>query len=354
MMSTRKIIIALVMAGSVGDAHAADGSNELEACIQTARDADANCAKLTDDPTQRLGCFQKARDAQLDCLEHALADTPDGATPSNTQAATSPPEQPASTGSTDARLQAAPSQPGAQESPANDPQGSSDASSSEPAIGSASPKAPASTTAATPETAPSPVPPTTSAVESAATAVQAEAPKPNEMKTNQAKTSDDKTNEPLAKPTESSWVVSETTSPVDYRPLLVAVIRPTSSTQDGPSSLTVRCRGGQTELSIHTDGTWHAPRKRALPVDRQINDQAVVRQTWNLSVDAKTATYADDAVEMLRSLPDAARLTVGVPDGANARHQATFVLTGWNAVRKKIEAACKWPKVTDQASSVKR
>jgi hypothetical protein len=80
----------------------------------------------------------------------------------------------------------------------------------------------------------------------------------------------------------------------------------------------------------------------------------MVRQIWNLSVDAKTATYAGDAVELLRSFPDAARLTVNVPDATNVRHDATFVLTGWDTVRRRLEAACKWPKATDQASSIKR
>jgi hypothetical protein len=60
--------------------------------------------------------------------------------------------------------------------------------------------------------------------------------------------------------------------------------------------------------------------------------------------------YAENTIELLRSLPDGARLTVNVPDGANARHEATFQLAGWDAIRKKIATACKWPKMTDQAS----
>jgi hypothetical protein len=70
-----------------------------------------------------------------------------------------------------------------------------------------------------------------------------------------------------------------------------------------------------------------------------------------LSADAKIASYADDPVELLRSLPDGARLTVSVTDGAE---QATFLLGGWDAIRKRVETACKWPKATDEASSGKR
>jgi len=374
MWPARLTVIALLTAGGAGVARSADDNGNrldsgLELCIQSARLTDATCAKLTDDPAQRLDCFQKARTAQLDCLEHALAEAPSGATTApEDHASISQPEPPASTGSIDAPAQAAlpreshasAERPSQENAPGSTPS-KSEATSSEPQSGSPSPKEPAKEPASaalaapqvTPEAIPSPQRTATPAAEAAA--VQPDAPKTADKTTDKANDKiDDKPNGPPAKPLESSWVISETTSPVDYRPLLAAVIRPTSSGQGGPSSLTVRCRGGQTELSIHTEGTWHAPRKNALPVDHQINDQSTVRQKWSLSADAKTAIYADDAVELLRSLPDGARLTVSVPDEANARHGATFLLAGWDVVRRKIEAACKWPHVTDQASSGKR
>src|SRR5262249_44949608 len=69
-------------------ASAADDPDKgLTACIEKARRAEATCAKLTDEPAQRLECFQKARAEQLSCLEHALSDAPTGAT-----APVSPPE----------------------------------------------------------------------------------------------------------------------------------------------------------------------------------------------------------------------------------------------------------------------
>jgi hypothetical protein len=369
MMSARLPVIALLTAASVGGARAADGGGKgLELCIETARSADTACAKLTDDPAQRLQCFGKARDAQLACLEHALAETPTGATASEDRSSTSQLEPPASTASSDAPVQAAPNAEARDSSQARTPgttQGSRDATapSSEPTSGSIPPKEPTSAAQATPQTAPSPEPPSattpptqaTSAAQAATEAAPSPAPSPPpkaeavaaqpEMPTASARP---------ARPPESRWVVSETTSPVDYSPLLTAVIRPTSGSPGGPVSLAVRCRGGQTLLLIRTEGTWHATRKNALPVDFQINDQSAVRQTWTLSADAKIATYADDAVELLRSLPDGARLSVGVPDGSEAHQQATFLLTAWDAIRARIEVACKWPKMTEHASSGKR
>lgn len=358
MWSTRLTVVALVVAGRTVSAQAADGSGKgLDLCIETARGADATCSKLADDPAQRLECFQKARAVQLECLEQALPDPPTGTTASESHPETSQPGQPAATASPDAPAQAASSQDNSQENARKDSQekatgstqSSNKADASEPPGGSTSPKEPASTAEATPVAIPSPRPSATPAAESTTAAVQADTPK-----ITTPKMTTPKTNEPQARPPESRWLVSETTSPVDYSPLLTAVIRPTSSSPGGPVSLAVRCWGGQTELLIRTEGTWHATRRNALPVDFQINDQSAARQTWTLSADAKIATYADDTVELLRSLPDGARLSVSVQDGADVHQQASFLLTGWNAVRKRIEVACKWPEATEQASSGKR
>src|SRR6266481_744388 len=59
-----------------------------------------------------------------------------------------------------------------------------------------------------------------------------------------------------AKPQDPDWIVSETTSPVDYSPLVTAVIRSTTSLQDAPNTLVIRCLGPRTEVLLRTEGTW--------------------------------------------------------------------------------------------------
>jgi hypothetical protein len=82
-------------------------------------------------------------------------------------------------------------------------------------------------------------------------------------------------NEPPAEsaqtqPADTAWVVSETTSPVDYSPLITAVIHSTSSVKDAPNTLAFRCRGPRTELLLGTEGTWRATRQRG---SCQLSDQ---------------------------------------------------------------------------------
>jgi hypothetical protein len=87
-------------------------------------------------------------------------------------------------------------------------------------------------------------------------------------------------------------------------------------------------------------------------VEYQINDQPVVRQPWILSADGKTVRYKQDPVELLRSIPDGARLKIAVTE--IVRREAIFELTGLSGVRQKVGTACKWPSVTAKSSSEKR
>ena len=131
---------------------------------------------------------------------------------------------------------------------------------------------------------------------------------------------------------------------------MTALIRSTSQLKDAPSTLAVRCRGRHTELQVRTDGSWAATRGHELRVDTQINDQPAVGLPWMLSADGKTATYKDDPVSFLQSLPDGADLKINVADRTSSSHEATFQINGWDLIRKKIGTACKWAPTTKTSS----
>src|SRR5215210_5927403 len=44
-----------------------------------------------------------------------------------------------------------------------------------------------------------------------------------------------------AQPQGPNWIISETTSPVDYRPQITALTTAPASSQDAPSSLAIQC-----------------------------------------------------------------------------------------------------------------
>jgi hypothetical protein len=157
-----------------------------------------------------------------------------------------------------------------------------------------------------------------------------------------------------SKPPDTDWIVSQTTSPIDYAPLITVAIRLPFTVKHAPTTLAIRCRGGRTEFLVRTEGTWRVSRAREVQVDYQINDQPVVRLSWTVSADGRTAIYKDDPVALLQSLPEDARLKINVLDEPGASHEATFQLAGLDAVREKIAAACKWTPPANKTSSEKR
>jgi len=344
----RATLIATVLS-IVGGATCAQAANEgikgLELCFQAAHIADAICSNPTNDPVRRMDCFQKARAAQLECLQHVPLGMSAGPEPPGNPSDTASPapgtvrpemttvlpdtsngiaraeEDAGSAGSVSPRLPAesVPSKVPAGIIPSNE------------SAGIASPKSP-------PETVPSDTPTATVSADKAPIV-------PPDMPVGAIDT-------PVKAP-DTNWVVSETTSPVDYSALITATIRSASSVKDAPNILAIRCRQLRTELIVRTEGTWSLTRATEVQVDYQINDQSFVRSKWVLSGDGKTVTYKDDAVGLLRSLPEGALLKINVLDKP-ASHDATFQLTGLDAIRKKIAVACKWGPALDAMSSGKR
>jgi hypothetical protein len=311
-----------ILAGGIVSARSANESFAgLESCFQAARIADAICSRLPDDPAQRLDCIQKTRSAQLECLEHVLSKTPPGPVTPKTPSEATRSEPPASGALPEGSSErvSPPGQTGTLETPAGIP--SAEESNRKAIVRTNPPEPPGSTEAPTGAIRPDISP---------------------------------KTADVPVRPTGTNWLISETTSPVDYSPLVTALIRSTSQVKDAPSALAVRCRGQHTELLVRTDGTWATTRGSELRVDYQVNDQPAVGLQWILSSDGKTATYKDDPVGFLRSLPDGARLKINVADRTSSSHEATFQIDGWDVIRNKIGTACKWARTTDKTSSGKR
>jgi hypothetical protein len=293
----RAPLIAIVLSG-IGSAVCAqpvsEVGKELETCFQSARGADAICSDPKNGAAERLECLQKARTSHLECLEQVFG---------GTSAGPAPPEKPAGTGPSEM-----PSAAVSRDKPANIvvPNPPQAAAPSEMATGAVSAEAPAKAVT---------VPPRSS---------------------------------------DANWIVSETTSPVDFSPLITAMTRLPASVKHAPNTLAIRCRGGRTELLVRTGGTWRVSRAREIQVEYQINDQPAVRLAWAASADGKTAIYKDDPVGLLQSLPVGARLKINVHDAPDASYEATFPLAGLDAVREKIAAACKWPPAPNKLSSEKR
>jgi len=145
-------------------------------------------------------------------------------------------------------------------------------------------------------------------------------------------------------PTPSSdgnWIISETMSPLDYSPQITATKVSLSAGNNAPSLLTIGCRGQRIEVSVGTAGLWKPSSADELRVAYRVNNQPEVQGRWAALAGGRSAILRWDAVKFLSSLPDAGQLWIRVHEWQGPAHEATFQLTGLEAVRQRITTACK-------------
>jgi hypothetical protein len=140
-----------------------------------------------------------------------------------------------------------------------------------------------------------------------------------------------------------NWIISETTSPVDYRPQIAALTTARAASQDAPSSLAIHCRAHRTELIVSTTGSWKQVPDAGVKVVHRINEEPAVEQRWRTVDAGKGLAFPGDAVRFLRSMPDGGRILVKVYAGKGLPSETTFQLAGLDSVRRKIATACNWP-----------
>ena len=140
-----------------------------------------------------------------------------------------------------------------------------------------------------------------------------------------------------------NWIISETTSPVDYRPQITALTTAHASSPDAPSSLAIRCRARRTELRISTAGSWKQAADSQVKVVYQINELPSVEQRWTAAETGRSLAFQGDVVRFLRSMPDSGQILVKVYAGKALPSESTFQLAGLDLVRRKVASACNWP-----------
>ncbi|MGY8635116.1 hypothetical protein RAD15_21810 [Bradyrhizobium sp. 14AA] len=138
------------------------------------------------------------------------------------------------------------------------------------------------------------------------------------------------------------WIVSQTTSPIDYSPIATAMTSSRSGTAETAMQLSIRCRGGRTELVLTGPGISRGGGDGA--ISYRINDNPAVQVAAASPASGPGIAFTGDVVRLLQSLPDSGDLVVLLSPRGGAAHDGTFSLAGLDAARTKMAEACKWPR----------
>ena len=138
-----------------------------------------------------------------------------------------------------------------------------------------------------------------------------------------------------------NWIVSETTSPVDYTPIVTATASSGDGSKGSAMQLSIQCRGGRTELWVLGPAVSRSSAEYA--ISYRINDGRPVQLAAGAPSSGTGAAFTGDVVRLLQSLPEDGELAVRLSTRTGTTQEGYFLLGGLKMVREKLAIPCKWP-----------
>ena len=138
------------------------------------------------------------------------------------------------------------------------------------------------------------------------------------------------------------WVVSETTSPIDYSPIATATTASRKVAGGSPMQLSIRCRGGRTELAL--TGPAITGRADNYFISFRVNGGQSVQLAGAAATFGEGVAFKGDVVALLQQLPGDGELAVRLMPPSGNELEGIFSLNGLETLRTRIGATCKWPR----------
>jgi hypothetical protein len=145
--------------------------------------------------------------------------------------------------------------------------------------------------------------------------------------------------------TPEDWIVSETTSPIDYSLVVIATATARVASDGSVMKLSIACRGGTTSLLLGVPG--------ALPVgDGYALSYAVDggSPTTLAAIAAPSGTgmvLGGDVIHFLVSLPPQGEIAFRIVGRPDVTLEGRYSLAGLKITRERMAVSCRWPRKPD-------
>ncbi|VIO80196.1 hypothetical protein [Bradyrhizobium ivorense] len=138
-----------------------------------------------------------------------------------------------------------------------------------------------------------------------------------------------------------NWILSATTSPVDYKPIVTA----TTFSRDGSSGssmhLSIHCHSGRTELVVA--GPAFERSRDGYAISYRINDHPPVTLAGASPLSGTGVAFTGDVVGLLQSFPEEGEVAIRLVSRNGTALEGHFLLAGLKRVRGRFAEVCKWP-----------
>ena len=107
-----------------------------------------------------------------------------------------------------------------------------------------------------------------------------------------------------------NWIISETTSPVNYTPMVTATASSRGGSDGSPMQLAIHCRGGRTELVV--SGPAVSRSSSDYSITYRVNNDHPVQLAARSPSFGTGAAFTGDIVRLLQSLPEDGHIAVRI------------------------------------------
>jgi hypothetical protein len=146
---------------------------------------------------------------------------------------------------------------------------------------------------------------------------------------------------PKVAPAADNWIVSETTSPLDYTPVAIATASSGGGPDGGAIQLSIQCRGGRTDLVIA--GPALTRRGEDYVVSYIVDDGQPMVVAAGTPASGTGVAIKGDVVRLLASLPDRGDVTFRLASRQGPTVEGRYALASLKTVRDRLTVPCKWP-----------
>jgi hypothetical protein len=146
---------------------------------------------------------------------------------------------------------------------------------------------------------------------------------------------------PEVSPGGDNWIFSETTSPIDYSPIIIA----SALSADGPDGaalrLSIQCRGGRTDMVI--DGPTFSRPGEEYGVYYAADGIKPTLVTAGRPASGTGVTIKVDVPRMLSLLPDRGDVVFHLTPRHGTAKEGRYPLAALKTVLKRLATPCNWP-----------
>jgi len=145
--------------------------------------------------------------------------------------------------------------------------------------------------------------------------------------------------------TPDGWVLSETTSPIDYSPVVIATATASDAPDGAGMKLSIACRGGNTSLALTALGVL--PTGEGYSVSYAVDRGPLTMLPAAVMPSRTGIALGADAVRLLVSLPAQGEVAFRIVGRQGDAFEGRYSLAGVQAIRERISASCKSPTKPD-------